>query len=272
LLDKNGNILEWFGAASDITIRRNAEQNLQDAHETLEIRVRQRTEELESAHRELRDLSGQLLRLQDEERRRIASALHDSAGQTLTLLGMNLAAISRTAKKLNAQIASSAEEAEDLVSQVMQEIRATSYLLHPPLLSERGLDAALRTYIEGLETRTKLKMKLTIADDFGRLPQEIELGMFRVVQESLTNVLRHSQSNDVNIRIRRDKKSVLLEVQDHGVGIPKERLDALQKGGAGVGMRGMRHRVQLLGGQMKVASNDRGTTISVTIPVDSKAN
>jgi signal transduction histidine kinase/DNA-binding response OmpR family regulator len=272
LLDKDGEIVEWFGAASDITVRRNAAQDLQDAHENLEQRVRQRTEELESAHRDLRELSGQLLRLQDEERRRIASALHDSAGQTLTLLGMNLAAISQTAKKLNAQIASSAEEAEDLVSQVMQEIRTTSYLLHPPLLNERGIAAALRTYIEGLESRTKLKMKLTIADDFGRLPQEIELGMFRVVQESLTNVLRHSQSNDVDIRIRREKKSVLLEVQDHGVGIPKERLDALQRGGAGVGMRGMRHRVQLLGGQMKVASNDRGTTISVTIPVDSKPN
>jgi signal transduction histidine kinase/DNA-binding response OmpR family regulator len=272
LLDKNGDIVEWFGAASDITARRNAEQNLQDARENLEQRVRQRTEELENAHRDLRELSGQLLRLQDEERRSIASALHDSAGQTLTLLGMNLAAISQTAKKLNAQMASSAEEAEDLVSQVMQEIRTTSYLLHPPLLNERGLPAALRTYIEGLESRTKLKMKLTIADDFGRLPQEIELGMFRVVQESLTNVLRHSQSNDVDIRIRREKKSVLLEVQDHGIGIPKERLDALQRGGAGVGMRGMRHRVQLLGGQMKVISSNRGTTISVTIPVDSKPN
>jgi len=267
LLDENGGIIEWFGTASDITARKHAEEELREAQAHLELRVKQRTEELERLQMDLRDLTGKLLQLQDEERRRIASDLHDSAGQTLTVLAMNLAQLGQDTRPANSEIAVKVAQAQDLVQRLTREIRTTSYLLHPPLLDENGLAAALRWYIEGLAERSQLKIDLSMADDFGRLAREMELTMFRIVQECLTNILRHSGSDRAEIRIARDAGKVSLAVQDHGKGIPEQKLAAINDGGSGVGIRGMRDRVRQLNGDLKVQSGPLGTTIAIDLPL-----
>jgi signal transduction histidine kinase len=238
-----------------------------EARELLELRVQQRTQELEQVQTDLRELSAKLLQLQDEERRRIARDLHDSAGQTLTLLAMNLGYLQQLTKDGNRQFADKLMEAQDLLHRLTQDIRTTSYLLHPPLLDESGIGAALRWYIDGLTQRTPLKIQLEIPQEFGRLPQAIELAMFRIVQECLTNVLRHSGSQVAEIRISRDAETVNLEIEDRGRGISKEKLALINEGGSGVGIRGMRDRVRHLKGEMRVESGESGTTVSISLPV-----
>jgi len=267
LLDEKGEIMEWIGTASDVTARKTMEEELLESQANLERRVKQRTEELEKVQIDLRDLSSKLLQLQDEERRRIAAELHDSAGQTLTVLGMNLAEVAEHAKTNDPRLRERAAEAQELVQRLTQEIRTTSYLLHPPLLDESGIAVALRWYVEGLTERTGLKIDLKIPAEFGRLPREIEIAMFRIIQECLTNVLRHAQSETAEIRICHDDTSVSLEVQDHGRGITDEKLAAINEGGSGVGVRGMRNRVRQLNGQMKVKSGESGTVISIRLPI-----
>lgn len=268
LLDSEGNITEWFGAASDITRRKLMEEELREAHSKLEWRVKQRTKELERAQNDLRDLSAKLLQLQDDERRRVARELHDSAGQTLTVLGMNLGQLEQMAGNRGSQFGEKLAEAQELLRRVTKEIRTTSYLLHPPLLDERGIAAALRWYVDGLMQRTALKVELNISEDFGRLPRETELAMFRIVQESLSNVLRHSQSDTAAIRVTRNGAHVTMEIEDHGRGIPKEKLEDINQGGSGVGIRGMRDRVRHLNGEMKVHSSGSGTTVSISLPME----
>lgn len=265
LLDEQGEIEEWFGAASDITARKLMEEELREAQSKLELRVRQRTEELERVQEDLRDLSGKLLLLQDDERRRIARDLHDSAGQLLAVLGMNLDQLEDESK--NNALAQKVGEARELVQRVTQEIRTTSYLLHPPLLDESGIPAALKMYVEGLTQRTRLKIVLNISDNFGRLSNEIELTMFRIVQESLTNVLRHSGSETAEIGITRSPDQVSLEIKDQGKGISDEKLAALNECAPGVGIRGMRERVRHLNGEMKVYSTSPGTTVTIRLPI-----
>lgn len=266
LLDEQGEIEEWFGAAGDITARKLIEDELREAQSKLELRVRQRTDELERVQVDLRDLSGRLLLLQDDERRRIARDLHDSAGQILAVLGMNLDQLEDSAKN-DPALAQKVGEARELVQRVTQEVRTTSYLLHPPLLDESGIPAALKLYVDGLMQRTPLKIKLNISDNFGRLTNEIELAMFRMVQESLTNVLRHSGSDVAEIRITRNSDRVTVEIEDHGKGISDEKLAALNESAPGVGIRGMRERARHLNGEMKVHSTSSGTTVSITLPI-----
>ncbi|HLZ40769.1 MAG TPA: response regulator [Candidatus Sulfotelmatobacter sp.] len=266
LLDEQGEIEEWFGAASDITARKLIEEELREAQTKLELRVRERTEELERVQEDLRDLSGKLLLLQDDERRRIARDLHDSAGQLLAVLGMNLDQLEDESKN-NVPLAQKVGEARELVQRVTQEIRTTSYLLHPPLLDESGIPAALKMYVDGLTQRTRLKIALNIPDNFGRLNHEIELTMFRIVQESLTNVIRHSGSETAEIRITRSSDQVTLEIKDQGKGISDENLAALNEFAPGVGIRGMRERVRHLSGEMKVHSTSPGTTVSIRLPI-----
>jgi signal transduction histidine kinase len=227
----------------------------------------QRTEELEIAQTDLRDLSGKLLQLQDEERRKIARDLHDSAGQSLAVLGMNLVELVKRANKIDSQFSKKATEAQDLVQNITNEIRTMSYLLHPPLLDESGIAAALDWYTAGLAKRTQLKITLDIDPELGRLSREVELTMFRIIQECLTNILRHSQSKDVLMRIQSDGKQVSMKIQDHGIGISDEKLASLNAGGSGVGMRGMKQRVRQLLGEMNVVSGNGGTTISITLPI-----
>ncbi len=267
LINEEGEIAEWFGSASDITGRKQIEEQLREAQSKLELRVQQRTEELERIQADLYHLSAKLLNLQDDERRRIARDLHDSAGQSLAVLGMSLGQLEHLSKE-HPNLSQKVVEAQELLQRVTQEIRTTSYLLHPPLLDESGIPAALRLFIEGLMKRSQLDVKLSIAEDFGRLPQEVELAIFRIVQEGVTNVLRHSGSQRAEIRITRTAEDVTLEIGDHGKGISPEKLTAINRGEAGVGIRGMQDRVALLKGNIKVHSNGNGTMVSIDFPAD----
>jgi signal transduction histidine kinase len=249
------------------------EQRYRELAESLEKQVRTRTEQLEHRTTELvqqsediRSLSAQLLELQNKERRHIARELHDSAGQTLAVLSMNLARLAEEAKTTSPELAVEAQESENLVQQLQQEIRTASYLLHPPLLDESGLASALELYVNGATERTGLAIELEVSDDFGRVSRELELVVFRLVQECLTNIHRHSRSKSATIRLSRDDRSLTLEVQDQGEGISPKRLTEIQAGASGVGIRGMRERVHQFSGQMTIESDTSGTRVYVTIP------
>jgi len=246
-------------------LRANQDQ-LRALTDTLESQVRVRTMELEKQSELLRELSQRLMQAQDDERRRIARELHDSAGQILSALGINLGSVAQHARQSAPQLVSVADEGQQLVQQLDQEIRTMSYLLHPPLLDESGLVQALRWYIRGLKERSGLDTALSIPEDFGRLSREMELAMFRVVQECLTNVHRHAESTKALIRIAREGDLVFLEVQDQGKGMSPDKLSQIQSHGSGVGIRGMRERVRQLKGHLEIVSDGRGTKVSVTLP------
>src|ERR1700688_926261 len=203
---------------------------------------------------------------QDEERRRISRELHDSAGQHLAALGMGLARIEDDAKRDPARLSKSIKDAQDLIQDLTREIRTTSYLLHPPMLDESGLSSALRWYIDGLAERSGLSIELNIAEDLERLAPEVELAIFRLVQECLTNIHRHSGSKTAVIRIAREADKIYVVVQDHGKGMSQERLAEVQSQGVGVGIRGMRERVRQCHGELSIDSNALGTKITATFP------
>lgn len=235
----------------------------------LKQRIEERTAELDTANQSLGDLTGRLLHLQDEERRRIARELHDSVGQSLAALSMNLSSLGADIERLR----KSGERLSDsvsLVKNVSAEIRTISHLLHPPLLDEAGLAFALRWYIEGFSERSKIRVALELPEEFGRLPRDLETAMFRLVQECLTNVHRHSESSVATIRIVREAEELLLEVRDEGKGIPAERqMELMSSGTPGVGIRGMRERLRQLGGSLQVSSGGVGcgTRIVAKIPI-----
>lgn len=215
----------------------------------------------------LHQLSGRLLELQDDERRRISRELHDTTAQNLAVLSMNLCALKEDTKLLGQRSRQAVAEGLALTERCSQEIRTLSYLLHPPLLDELGLVSALRAYAVGFTQRTAIQVELKI-EQIGRLPGEIETTLFRIVQEALTNVHRHSGSPKAEIRIVRDPKEVKLHVSDEGKGVPPESLDMISEGAnLGVGVAGMRERAIQLGGQLKIASSNRGTTITAILPL-----
>jgi len=274
LMNENGDIMEWFGAASDVTARKEIEENYRSLAKTLDAEVRLRTRELEERNADilrqsdhLRKLSWQLLHMQDEERRHIARELHDSAGQTLAVLGMNLGILIQNASRQQPEIKQSLQQANELVQQLTKEIRTTSYLLHPPLLDENGLPAALSWYISGLADRSGLSISFNISEEFGRLPRDMELAIFRLIQECLTNIHRHSGSKVAQIQVVRETERVLVEVRDQGKGISAEKLAQIQAKGSGVGIRGMRERLRQFEGEMIFDSSNLGTTVLVTIPI-----
>jgi PAS domain S-box-containing protein len=255
-------------------VLRQSEDRFRALSERLDSEVRARTRELEERNADvlrqsdqLRELSWQLLRTQDEERRHIARELHDSAGQMLAVLAINLGTLVESAKQKAPEIAESAKESHELVQQLTKEIRTTSYLLHPPLLDENGLPAALSWYIRGLAERSGLEIAFNISQEFGRLPREMELVVFRLVQECLTNIHRHSGSKSAVIQIDREIDRVSVAVRDRGRGISPEKLAEIQSGGSGVGIRGIRERLRQFRGQMRFDSTSAGTTVTVTIPI-----
>ena len=214
------------------------------------------------AEEAVRRLSGRLLHLQDDERRRIARALHESAAQTVAALSMNLQRMERM--QLAPHAAEALADSLELVTQCSREIRTLSHLLHPPLLDEAGLPSSLRWYVQGFAARSNVEVELKVSDDLGRLPMELEITLFRVVQESLTNVHRHSGSSSASIRLWRAGPEVVLEVEDRGIGVPRDKLAWVKTqmpAAVGVGIAGMRERLSQLGGTLEIESSPRGTLV-----------
>jgi PAS domain S-box-containing protein len=212
------------------------------------------------------DFASRLQTMQDEERRRIARELHDSVGQLLAAIGMNISVIQAQAHKLDARAAGAVADNVALVEQVSREIRTISHLLHPPLLDIAGLASALRWYVDGFSQRSNIKVNVEIPEDLGRLPGEMEIAVFRIVQECLTNIHRHSGSDVAAIRLFQEGDRLTVQVQDNGKGIPAEKqrqLADLDRGG--VGFAGMRERLRRLGGTLQIASKENGTVVSAIL-------
>src|SRR6266404_224990 len=248
LRDAAGRVVRWYGTNTDIEDRKRAEEDL-------------------------RRVSGQLLRLQDDERRGIARDLHDSTGQDLVALATMLGQIGRSIPSRERKARKLLSECKGLADRCIREVRTLSYLLHPPVLDEAGLGDAIRDYVRGFTERSGIRVELDLSTRLGRMAREVELVMFRVVQESLTNIQRHSGSLRAKIRIVRDS-NLTVEISDQGRGvhanISSEKKDLRLK--IGVGIRSMQERVKLIGGQLDIDSTGRGTTVRVKIPLLSEAN
>jgi PAS domain S-box-containing protein len=265
--DPDGNVFVG-GKSFDITERVNAEEALLKAHRELETRVHERTAQLEEANENLRELSARLLQVRDEEHRRIARELHDSVGQLLAALSMNVALVQKQADQIPSEVAKIVAESADLVEQTVREIRTISHLLHPPLLDEVGLASALRWYVDGFSERSGIKVNLEFAPGLDRLHPDVELALFRMVQESLSNIHRHSGSETASIRIYLRDGELCLEIKDTGRGISDEMRHFLEsRGKVGVGIRGMRERLRLIGGRFELESDAHGTTVRASLPL-----
>jgi PAS domain S-box-containing protein len=274
LRDSQGKILYWAGINLDIQHRKEAERQLQQLVETLESRVSERTLELENATAKLRELTGKLLQTQDEERRRIARELHDGVGQLVVAMSMNLTGIVSEKEALSAEARQKLEQNQALIEQASREIRTMSHLLHPPLLDEVGLDSALRWYIDGFCDRSKVSVETKLASGFSEdLTRDMALSLFRIVQESLTNIHRHSESPAALVQIDRSPSEITLVVADEGKGIPAQIQSKISSGElTGVGLRGMRERVRQFGGYLDVRSNGHGTRVVAVLPIPNVPN
>jgi signal transduction histidine kinase len=241
-----------------------ARQELSAAHNELECRVQQRTKDLSEKTAEVRELTIKLLRLQDDERRRIARELHDSTGQMLAAMKMFLDQIGHETKgqKISALVAQTVAINDDMARQ----LRTMSYLLHPPLLDEMGLPSAVQWYVEGFAQRSGIAVDFETSPEFGRLPDDMEIALFRTVQEALTNIHRHSGSSTARIRLSRSERSVDLEITDTGTGIPAQRIHD-EKVIGGVGIMGMHERMRQFGGDAEIHSSLKGTIVAATIPL-----
>jgi len=221
----------------------------------------------------LRQLSARLLQLQDEERRRIARDLHDVTGQKVAVLSMSLDRLARLTEERKPEAKESIKESREIVSQIGEEIRTLSYILHPPLLDECGLASAVHWYTEGFEKRSGIKLEVSISPDLPRLPADAETTLFRVVQESLTNVHRYSGSSSAKIKVSNNSGEVRLEIIDYGhgskTGAARARLDGTAP--LGVGIPGMRERLHQLGGGLTVDFATNGTRVTATLPIKSAA-
>ncbi len=237
--------------------RQSAEEALQRAHDALESLVEQRTAAL-------RRLSVKLLRVQDEERRRLARELHDSLGQDLTAAKISLDMLAKEGSTTSSHL----KDARALVDRSISDTRTLSHLLHPPLLDEAGFISAAKWYVEGFGKRSGIVTKLELPQHAHRLPRRAETALFRIMQEALTNVHRHSGSRVVEVRLSLDDHNVILIVKDFGMGVPREVLDRFWKtGNVGVGLAGIRERLKELGGFLEIESNLDGTLLKATIPV-----
>jgi len=223
---------------------------------------------LKRAENTVRWLSGRLLQLRDDERRRLARDLHDSLGQTLTAVKMNLSYLARDTSHLDERGRNALQESKELIDTGLKEVRTISHLLHPPMLDEVGLLPAIRWYVTGLAERSGIDVQMDLPANLGRLPTELETAVFRVVQESLTNVHRHSESATATVRLKVEGDCIHLQVIDQGRGIPPQKLSFRQESATiGVGLLGMQERLRQLRGQLEITSNGQGTTVHVTIPL-----
>lgn len=268
-------------------LRRQAEERFEKMHEEMERKIRDHSNELARANTELRDeiadretaekalrqLSTHLLSAQDDERRRIARELHDTTAQSLAAVSMNLSRIEQLAPDMPAKAADLLADAVALSSQCTKEIRTLSYLLHPPMLEEAGLGAALQWFANGVQQRANIQVTVELPEKLQRLPNDVETTIFRIVQESMNNITRHAGSSTARIRLVRNTGEVMLEVRDAGRGIPPEKLEKVNGNiaGLGVGIAGIWERVRQFGGDLDITSNSRGTTLTVVLPVEEEA-
>jgi PAS domain S-box-containing protein len=257
LRDPEGNILKWYGACSDIHDSKKLEQSIRDNAIELEKKVDVRTTEL-------RRLSSRLMSLQDEERRRIAREIHDGLGQELAAAKMILDGI--LGKNASAAIREAAADTSELVDRAIQQVRTISHLLHPPLLDEVGLVSAIRWYLEGLSDRSGIDTQLEVdPPDLARLKPELETAIFRIIQEALTNMFRHSGARHGRVKVTEKNGSITVTVSDDGKGID-EQVVQLRPESIGVGIGGMRQRVRELGGELHLTNANPGTVVEVVIP------
>lgn len=245
--------------AAAINERRSAAKALTNTLDMLEETVNYRT-------KELRELSGSLLRLQDEERRRLAREFHDSTAQKVVAIGINIAVAEQEADRLSDQARSALQECLHLVDETGREIRTISYVLHPPLLDEAGLASALRSLAGGFSKRSGIRVQLEVDERWERATADEELALFRVAQECLGNIQRHSGSPTARISLAASNEAISLEVEDHGKGIPREILDGRKTGTLGVGISGMRERLRQLGGTLEIQSGSTGTLVRAVVP------
>jgi PAS domain S-box-containing protein len=257
LRQANGSLYGFAKVTRDLTSRREAEQRIHELNKELRTRVAQldQSQKVVELHTlELQKLSSQLLQSQDDERRRIARELHDDLAQQISALKMDLDAGGLT-KFGNA------------AGDILTSVRNLSYLLHPPLLEETGLRAALHWFVEGLSKRSEIEVSLAMTpESFPRLPLEIETAIFRVVQEALTNVYRHSRSSNARVEIERLSDTIVLRIRDFGKGVPFSSPLKRTEPTLGVGITGMRERVRQLGGELTVKRAEPGTLVEAHVP------
>ena len=272
----------WLAAALSLQ-RWRREKTLERAFSDMERREHDRTHELTKANSSLqteiadrkgkeellRQLSGHLMQAQDQERRRIARELHDNSGQTLAAIAVNLSRIENLMPDAPLKMRNLVADTAAMAEQTSREIRTISYLLHPPLLEEAGLLAAIGWLANGFTQRSGIKTEVDAPSEFERLPADIEVTIFRIVQETLTNVARHSGSKTAFIKLTRQPGEIVLEVRDEGTGIPPEKLEKVHGNlsALGVGIAGVWERVRQFGGALEINSNSRGTTVMVVVPL-----
>ena len=253
--DRQGTLIGFGKVTRDLTERMRAAQAVEESKE-----------KLKQSEQSLRELSLHVLRTQDEERRLIGREMHDSLGQILSVVKMKLEALSAREGDMQQQLSQCAM----LVEQCVTEVRTVSYLLYPPLLDEMGLGSAIPWYLEGFSKRSGIAVTHDIPADFGRLRRDVELALFRVLQEGLTNIHKHSGSSMALVHLTRSRDTAILELTDHGKGFPVKILRGREinwQSSQGVGLRGMSERLRQLGGDLQVNSGVSGTQLRATVPL-----
>jgi PAS domain S-box-containing protein len=263
LKDNAGNPIGFTKVTRDFTERMQAQRALQQSQQRLQ-----------DSEKSLRRLSHHLLRTQDEERRRIGRDLHDSLGQYLTVLKMKVDSLASAAALNHTGDVDELKECAQFIAEAITEVRTISYLLYPPMLEEMGLSSAIPWYLEGFTKRSGIQTRFEISPEFRRLPADVELALFRVLQESLTNIHRHSGSPTANIRLSVNG-SVILEVSDQGKGLQLGNFEDSDQDwtvALGVGVRGMSERMRQLGGKLELSSTAEGTKVTATVPVQERSS